>query len=196
MLGEHLKAEGQQWRLRHEAHRGPTGRHTCWPNPTSSQLISLHRSLWRGKHARTGLGLTAGGLLYGALPCFGPDADDCDIMLLNERDPLFPISLIKCRLLISQEHTVIIRAEKGDRETGLHFRWQQVPVYLCICMHLSTVCKCVHLYENMMELPLHFRHNKPFSTDTDKKANYCKTVVFAHKIPIVLCYSVFQSGSL
>lgn len=29
--------------------RGPTGKHTCCPKPTSSQLISLHRSLQDGK---------------------------------------------------------------------------------------------------------------------------------------------------
>ena len=57
LLGEHLKAEGQQCRRRHEAHRGPTGRHTCWPNPTSSQLISLQRSLWGGRHRKRALRL-------------------------------------------------------------------------------------------------------------------------------------------
>ena len=29
------------WLLRHVIHFGPTGRHVCWPNPTSRRFISL-----------------------------------------------------------------------------------------------------------------------------------------------------------
>lgn len=44
-VGEHLWADGQMCWFRHTEHRGLTGRQTCCPNPTSSQLISLHSSL-------------------------------------------------------------------------------------------------------------------------------------------------------
>lgn len=47
--GEALWAEGQLCWFRHTEHRGLTGKHTCWPKPTSSQLISLHSSLGKGK---------------------------------------------------------------------------------------------------------------------------------------------------
>lgn len=43
--GEVLWAEGQSCWLRHTEHRGLTGRQTCCPKPTSSQLISLHSPL-------------------------------------------------------------------------------------------------------------------------------------------------------
>ncbi|MEE6523447.1 hypothetical protein FKM82_022367 [Ascaphus truei] len=42
-----LLAPGHMSVFRHSEHRGDTGRQTCCPNPTRSQLISLHRSLWR-----------------------------------------------------------------------------------------------------------------------------------------------------
>lgn len=43
--GEFLWAEGQSCWFRQTEHRGLTGRQTCCPKPTSSQLISPHRSL-------------------------------------------------------------------------------------------------------------------------------------------------------
>lgn len=44
-VGELLWADGQLFWFRHTEQRGLTGRQTCCPNPTSSQLISLHSSL-------------------------------------------------------------------------------------------------------------------------------------------------------
>lgn len=44
-VGEILWADGQMFWFRHTEQRGLTGRQTCCPNPTSSQLISLHSSL-------------------------------------------------------------------------------------------------------------------------------------------------------
>lgn len=44
-VGEFLWADGQLCWFRHTEHRGLTGRQTCCPKPTSSQLISLHSSL-------------------------------------------------------------------------------------------------------------------------------------------------------
>lgn len=43
--GDVLWADGQSCWFRHTEHRGLTGRQTCCPKPTSSQLISLHSSL-------------------------------------------------------------------------------------------------------------------------------------------------------
>lgn len=45
--GDFLCADGQLCWFRHTEHRGLTGRQTCCPKPTSSQLISLHSSLWQ-----------------------------------------------------------------------------------------------------------------------------------------------------
>lgn len=41
-------AAGHRAWLRQVWHRGRTGRQICWPKPTNSPLISLHRSLWGG----------------------------------------------------------------------------------------------------------------------------------------------------
>lgn len=41
---------GQRLRLRQSTHFGLTGRHICWPNPTSKWFTSAHRSL---QHAKT-----------------------------------------------------------------------------------------------------------------------------------------------
>lgn len=43
-----LCAAGHMARLRQSWQRGRTGRQVCWPKPTKSPLISLHRFLWMG----------------------------------------------------------------------------------------------------------------------------------------------------
>ena len=40
---------GQMCLFKHSEHFGATGRQSCWPNPTNSQLVSLHRSLGMGR---------------------------------------------------------------------------------------------------------------------------------------------------
>ena len=52
LAGEAWWAEGQLCWLRQREQSGPTGRHTCWPRPTSSRLISLHSSLEGGGRRR------------------------------------------------------------------------------------------------------------------------------------------------
>lgn len=55
LTGEFLWADGQLCWFRHTEHRGLTGRQTCCPKPTSSQLISLHSSLPHSEHLRVTL---------------------------------------------------------------------------------------------------------------------------------------------
>ena len=40
-----LRPSGHILQFRHISHKGPMGRHVCWPNPTSNTLSSSHSSL-------------------------------------------------------------------------------------------------------------------------------------------------------